>query len=84
MSGERGKVRGGKIVRGERREGRGVARCALVLAAFFSLSPLVAAAQSTGPRDLAELKQETQRRADRNLPPLGGVKSEDVREAMEE
>jgi len=39
-------------------------------------------AQSTGPRDLAELKQETQRRADRNLPPIGGVKPEDVREAM--
>ncbi len=39
-------------------------------------------AQSTGPRDLAELKQETQRRADRSLPPIGGVKADDVREAM--
>ena len=39
-------------------------------------------AQSTGPRDLAELKQEAQRRADRNLPPVGGVKSEDMREAL--
>lgn len=41
-----------------------------------------ALAQSTGPRDLAELKQETQRRADRRLPPIGGVQPEDVREAM--
>ena len=39
-------------------------------------------AQSTGPRELAELKQEAQRRADRNLPPVGGVKSEDMREAL--
>jgi pimeloyl-ACP methyl ester carboxylesterase len=39
-------------------------------------------AQSTGPRDLAELKQEAQRRADRSLPPVGGVKAEDMREAL--
>jgi esterase FrsA len=46
------------------------------------LAPAVAYAQNTGPRDLAELKQETQRRADRNLPPVGGVRPEDVREAL--
>ena len=39
-------------------------------------------AQSTGPRDLAELKQEAQRRADRSLPPVGGIKAEDMREAL--
>ena len=50
--------------------------------ALIVLIPLPAFAQSTGPRDLAELKQETQRRADRSLPPVGGVRSEDVREAM--
>jgi pimeloyl-ACP methyl ester carboxylesterase len=46
------------------------------------LVPALAWAQSGGPRDLNELKQEAQRRADRNLPPVGGVKSEDMREAL--
>ena len=46
------------------------------------VAPAIAYAQSAGPRDLAELKAETQRRADRNLPPVGGVKPEDVREAL--
>jgi len=41
-----------------------------------------ALAQSTGPRDLAELKQEAQRRADRSLPPISGIKGEDMREAL--
>jgi pimeloyl-ACP methyl ester carboxylesterase len=41
-----------------------------------------ATAQSTGPRDLAELKQEAQRRADRSLPPVSGIKAEDMREAL--
>jgi len=56
----------------------------MVVLALISatLAPAVACAQSTGPRDLAELKQETQRRADRNLPPVGGVNPEDVREAL--
>jgi dienelactone hydrolase len=39
-------------------------------------------AQSGGPRGLDELKAETQRRADRNLGPLTGVKPEDAREAL--
>ena len=50
--------------------------------ALAALVPAHTIAQSTGPRDLAELKQEAQRRADRNLPPVGSVKSEDMREAL--
>ena len=52
---------------------------ALVAAAML---PAPACAQSSGPRDLAELKQEAQRRADRSLPPVAGIKSEDMREAL--
>ncbi|TMH27855.1 MAG: alpha/beta hydrolase [Betaproteobacteria bacterium] len=44
--------------------------------------PLAALAQSWGPRSLEELKQETLRRAERNLYPLTGIKAEDGREAM--
>ncbi|HWI14632.1 MAG TPA: alpha/beta hydrolase, partial [Burkholderiales bacterium] len=44
----------------------------------------IADAQSWGPRALDELKQETQRRADRNAPPVGGVKPDDVRAALAE
>jgi len=40
------------------------------------------AAQTFGPRTLQELKEETQRRADRNLSPLTGIKPEDAREAL--
>lgn len=39
-------------------------------------------AQSWGPRSLDELKQETIRRAERNLGPIAGVKADDAREAM--
>lgn len=46
------------------------------------VAPALAFAQSTGPRDLTELKQEAQRRADRSLPPVSGVKSDDMREAL--
>jgi len=35
-----------------------------------------------GGRDLDQLKQEVQRRADRNMPPLGGVAPEDARAAL--
>jgi esterase FrsA len=44
--------------------------------------PLAALAQSWGPRSLEELKQETVRRAERNLYPLTGIKADDAREAM--
>ncbi len=51
---------------------------AAVLAAVSFLS----FAQSWGPRSLEELKQETIRRAERNMGPLAGIKAEDAREAM--
>lgn len=35
-----------------------------------------------GGRDLEQLKQEVQRRADRNMPPLGGIAPEDARAAL--
>jgi esterase FrsA len=69
ISGNNGIRIGGKIV-----------RMSLVFAAL--LSGTCAYGQSTGPRDLAELKLEAQLRADQHLPPVGGVKSEDMREAM--
>lgn len=59
--------------------GRRIAPLALALVA---LAPPSAAAQSSGPRSLDELKQETQLRADKNLPPAAGLHPEDVREAL--
>jgi esterase FrsA len=41
-----------------------------------------AAAQMAPTRTWEELKQETQRRVDKNLSPVGGLKSEDAREAL--
>jgi len=41
-----------------------------------------AAAQMAPTRTWDELKQETQRRVDKNLGPVGGLKSEDAREAL--
>ena len=35
-----------------------------------------------GRRDLAALKEEVQRRANRGIPPLGGISAEDAREAL--
>ena len=52
-----------------------------VLLAFLAMSSL-ACAQSWGPRTLEELKQETVRRAERNIVPLTGIKAADAREAM--
>jgi esterase FrsA len=49
---------------------------------FVVALPLAAAAQSWGPRSLEELKQETVRRAERNIVPLTGIKADDAREAM--
>lgn len=48
----------------------------------LALSALPVAAQIWGPRTLDELKAETQRRADRNLPPIAGIKPEDARAAI--
>ena len=52
-----------------------------LLGALLAFAPL-ALAQSWGPRTLDELKQETVRRAERNMVPLTGIKAEDAREAM--
>lgn len=54
----------------------------IVAITFAALVPAHLLAQSAGPRDLSELKQEAQRRADRHLPPVGGVRPEDMREAL--
>jgi esterase FrsA len=54
----------------------------LVGIAVIALSAGIASAQNWGPLSLDELKQETQRRSDRNLPPVSGIKSEDAREAL--
>jgi len=58
---------------------RGLLAAAAVLA-FTS----AAQAQSYGPRNLEELKAETQRRADNNLTPIGGVSSADAKRALAE
>ncbi|HUQ73786.1 MAG TPA: alpha/beta hydrolase [Burkholderiales bacterium] len=52
------------------------------LLAFLAVWSLAVSAQSWGPRTLDELKQETIRRAERNMGPIAGVKAEDAREAM--
>ena len=52
------------------------------LAAAVLSCVLPAAAQIWGPLTLDELKAETQRRADRNLPPIAGIKPEDARAAI--
>ena len=49
--------------------------------ALLSLS-FHASAQIWGPLTLDELKAETQRRADRNLPPIAGIKPDDARAAV--
>ncbi len=54
----------------------------VAFAAIILLAGASAYAQSTGPRDLAELKQEAQRRSDRKLPPVAEIKSDDMREAL--
>ena len=53
----------------------------LMIAAMLVL-PLAATAQIWGPLTLDELKLETQRRADRNLPPIAGIKPDDARAAI--
>jgi len=46
------------------------------------LAAVYAAAQMAPTRTWEELKAETQRRVDKNLGPVGGLKSEDAREAL--
>jgi esterase FrsA len=50
------------------------------IALFFAAG--TAAAQMAPTRTWEELKAETQRRVDKNLSPVGGVKSEEAREAL--
>ena len=69
-------------MRGGMRQSRGELKKTVLMLAAGLLASTMVCAQSTGPRDLAELKQETQRRADRSLPPVSGVRPDDVREAM--
>jgi esterase FrsA len=57
--------------------GRGILLASMLLSAAAP-----ALAQSWGPRDLDELKQEAQRRSERRLPPVGNVKPDDMREAL--
>lgn len=56
--------------------------CRILIATALAVVSLTAGAQSWGPLNLEELKKETQRRADRNLPPLAGIKPDDAREAV--
>jgi pimeloyl-ACP methyl ester carboxylesterase len=53
----------------------------VIVLALLAVSSL-AFGQSWGPRTLDELKQETVRRAERNIVPLTGIKADDAREAM--
>jgi pimeloyl-ACP methyl ester carboxylesterase len=53
-----------------------------ILITLGLLFATTAGAQIWGPLNLEELKAETQRRADRNLPPIAGIKPEDARAAV--
>jgi esterase FrsA len=55
---------------------------ALFCAFIGCLASAPAHAQIWGPLTLEELKAETQRRADRNLPPIAGIKPDDARAAI--
>ncbi len=59
----------------------GLRQFSTVLTIVF-LAAISAAAQMAPTRTWEELKQETQRRVDKNLTPVGGLKSEDAREAL--
>src|SRR5712664_4311461 len=63
----------------DRRFGLHQTAMALVIVLLAAIS---AAAQMAPTRTWEELKQETQRRVDKNLGPVGGLKSEDAREAL--
>jgi esterase FrsA len=57
-------------------------RKAAALLIFALIGVVSAGAQMAPTRTWEELKQETQRRVDKNLGPVGGLKSEDAREAL--
>jgi dienelactone hydrolase len=52
------------------------------LLAVLLAAAIAASAQVAPVRTWDELKQETQRRVDKNLAPMGGLKSDDAREAL--
>ena len=58
-----------------------VQHCARAFAIVL-FAAVSAAAQMAPTRTWEELKEETQRRVDKNLGPVGGLKSEDAREAL--
>jgi esterase FrsA len=57
-------------------------RTIATLLCLVLLAGVSAAAQMAPTRTWEQLKQETQRRVDKNLGPMGGLKSEDAREAL--
>jgi esterase FrsA len=59
----------------------GLRQVATLLAVVLA-GTVTAAAQMAPTRTWEELKQETQRRVDKNLGPVGGLKSDDAREAL--
>jgi esterase FrsA len=63
-------------------DGRVLLRTAAIGAVLTLTVSIGVLGQSSGPRTLEELKAETQKRADRNVAPAGGLKSEDAREAL--
>ena len=54
----------------------------LGMALLIATAMTTASAQIWGPLTLDELKAETQRRADRNLPPIAGIRPDDARAAV--
>ena len=58
------------------------ARKIATVLAFVMLAAISAAAQMAPTRTWEQLREETQRRVDKNLGPVGGLKSEDAREAL--
>ncbi len=57
-------------------------RQTIMALAIVLLAAISSAAQMAPTRTWEELKEETQRRVDKNLGPVGGLKSEDAREAL--
>src|SRR5437868_14538998 len=53
-----------------------------MLVAIILVASVSATAQMAPTRTWEQLKEETQRRVDKNLGPVGGLKSEDAREAL--
>jgi len=53
-----------------------------IMSTIILLAAISAAAQMAPTRTWEQLKEETQRRVDKNLGPVGGLKSEDAREAL--